>query len=139
MLKLVTGTKGEGKTKFMLDTCNQDGKTNDGLVIYIDKNNDHMYQLDRKIRHVNICEYPVKSVEGIIGFICGLVAGNSDIQAIYFDSFLTITKVPSEKISETLDEIIDSSEKLGIDFIISLSMDSAYIPEKYKDNILLAL
>ena len=139
MLKLVTGTKGKGKTKFMLEECNKDGKTNDGLVIYIDKNNDHMYQLDRKIRHVNISEYPVTTVEGIIGFICGLIAGNNDIQAIYFDSFLTITKVPAGEIGATLDEIIYSSEKLGVDFILSLSMDSADIPEKYKDNILAVL
>ena len=139
MLKLVTGTKGEGKTKFMLDICNEDGRTNDGLVIYLDKNNDHMYQLDRKIRHVNVLEYPVKSVEGIIGFICGLIAGNSDIQAIYFDSFLTITKVPVSEIGDTLDEISASSEKLGIDFVLSLSMDDGDLPEKYKGNILKAL
>ena len=139
MLKLVTGTKGEGKTKYMLDICNEDGRTNDGLVIYLDKNNDHMYQLDRKIRHVNVTEYPVSSVEGIIGFICGLIAGNSDIQAIYFDSFLTITKVCASEIGATLDEISASSEKLGINFVLSLSMDDSDIPENYKKNILKAL
>ena len=139
MLKLVTGTKGKGKTKFLLDACNQDGRTNDGLVIYLEKNNDHMYQLDRNIRHVNVTEYPVTTVDGIIGFICGLVAGNSDIQAIYFDSFLTITEIPVSDIETTLDEIIASSDSLGIDFILSLSMDSSEIPEKYKDNILMAL
>ena len=136
MLKLVTGTKGKGKTKFMLDTCNEDGRTNDGLVIYIDKNNDHMYQLERQIRHVNISEYPVASVDGIIGFICGLVAGNSDIQAIYFDSFMTITRISAENIAASLDEIIDSSEKLGVDFIISLSLDASQLPETYKDKII---
>lgn len=139
MLKLVTGTKGEGKTKYMLGACNEDGRTSDGVVIYIDKNNDHMYQLDRKIRHVNISEYPVSSVEGIIGFICGLVAGNSDIQAIYFDSFLTITRVTSADIETTLDEITSSSKELGVDFILSLSLDISEIPEKYKENILQAL
>lgn len=139
MLKLVTGTKGKGKTKYLLDACNKDGANSDGLVIYLEKNNDHMYQLDRKIRHVNVSEYPVTTVDGIIGFICGLVAGNSDIQSIYFDSFLTITKIAPEELSDTLDEIIDSSEKLGVDFTLSLSMDSAKLPEKYKENVLIAL
>ena len=135
MLKLVTGTKGKGKTKFILNACNEDGRTNDGFVIYIDKNNDHMYQLDRKIRHINILEYPINSVDNVIGFICGLIAGNNDIQAIYFDSFLTITKIAPADIGATLDEIIDSSAKLGVDFILSLSMDASMLPERFKDNI----
>lgn len=139
MLKLVTGTKGKGKTKYMLDICNEDGRNSDGLVIYLEKNNDHMYELDRKIRHVNVSEFPVTSVDGLIGFICGLIAGNSDIQAIYFDSFLTIAKVSDENLEATLDEIIESSEKLGVDFVLSLSMDSASLPKKYKANILMAL
>lgn len=139
MLKLVTGTKGKGKTKYLLDACNADGKSNDGLVIYIGKNNDHMYQLDRKIRHVNASEYPLNGVDGIVGFICGLIAGNSDIQAIYFDSFLTIVGIAPEDLNDTLEEIVGSSEKLGVDFILSLSMDSKNLPEKFKDNVLVAL
>ena len=38
MLKLVIGSKGKGKTKYMLETANNEAKTSDGLVIYLDKN-----------------------------------------------------------------------------------------------------
>ena len=41
MLKLVIGSKGKGKTKHMLETANNEAKTSDGLVIYLDKNSKH--------------------------------------------------------------------------------------------------
>ena len=38
MVKLVLGTKGKGKTKYLLDNANSEAKSSDGVVIYLDKN-----------------------------------------------------------------------------------------------------
>lgn len=139
MLKLVIGSKGKGKTKFMLETANKEAQTSDGLVIYLDKNSKHIFELDRHIRLINVREYPVDDLNELIGFICGLISGNNDIEAIYFDSFLTLANLEIADMNATLNKLVILSEKLKVDFILSLSFDEHELPEEYKEYILLSL
>lgn len=139
MVKLVLGAKGKGKTKFLLDNANAEAKSSDGVVIYLDKNAKHMFELDRNIRLVNVMDYFVVNPEALIGFVSGLVAGNSDIESIYFDSFLTLAAFDGGDVSDLLDKFIVLSQQLKVDFIISLSVDEHELPEKYKDLIALSL
>ena len=139
MLKLVIGSKGKGKTKFMLDTANQEAQTSDGLVIYLDKNSKHIFELDKHIRLINVREYPVPNLDVLIGFICGLISGNNDIEAIYFDSFMTLASLEMADLGDALNKLVILSEKLKVDFILSLSFDEHELPEEYKEYILLSL
>ena len=139
MVKLVVGAKGKGKTKYMLENANTEGKSSDGLVIYLDKNSEHMFQLDRCIRLINVKEYPVNSFDSLIGFLCGLVAGNSDIVSIYIDSFLILADIDSTAAAEAFNKMQILSDKLGVDFTISASMDENELPDSLKENITLAL
>lgn len=139
MVKLVLGTKGKGKTKYMLEHANAEAKESDGLVIYLDKNSEHMFQLDRLIRLINVKEFPVNTFESLIGFVCGLVAGNSDIVSIYFDSFLILGEMNAEDAVEAVRKMLVLSDKLGCDFTISVSVDESAFPEEFKEHVVQAL
>lgn len=139
MVKLVLGSKGKGKTKYMIDTANAEAKTSDGLIIYIDKNSEHMFQLDRQIRLINVKEYPVNDVDALIGFLCGLIAGNGDIVSIYLDSFLILCEIEKEDAQEALKKMIVLSDRLGVEFTISASMEEDLLPDEFKEHITLAL
>lgn len=139
MLKLVTGSKGKGKTKFLLDSANAEAKSSDGIVIYLDKNSKHIFELDKHIRLINVREYPVPDLDVLIGFICGLLSGNHDIEAIYFDSFLTIASLQPSDLSDALNKLTILADKLQVDFILSLSIDDSELPEEYKEYILKSL
>ena len=140
MVKLVVGAKGKGKTKYLLDNANSEAKSSEGVVIYLDKNSKHMFELDRRIRLVNVSEYFVLNTEALIGFISGLIAGNSDIEAIYFDSFLTLVGYEkTDDLSAILDKFIVLAQTLKVDFIMSLSMDEHELPEKYREYCVLSL
>ena len=139
MVKLVVGSKGKGKTKYMHDTANNEARTSDGLVIYLDKNAKHMFEIDKHIRLINVKEYPVTDFNTLLGFVCGLVAGNSDIEAIYFDSFLTLAGIEAADIEAPIEALKEQSEHLKVDFILSLSMDEAALNGKFKENILVSL
>ncbi len=139
MVKLVVGTKGKGKTKYLLDNANSEAKSSDGVVIYLDKNTKHMFELDRSIRLVNVNEYPVPDFDVLMGFICGLIAGNNDIEAIYFDSFLTLTNLEGKDVTDSINKLIILSDKLNVDFIVSLSMDESDLSETFKEYIVLSL
>ncbi len=133
MVKLIAGAKGKGKTKYILDKANAEAKSSEGVVIYLDKNSKHMFELDRNIRLINVIEYPVPNFEVLMGFICGLVSGNSDIQSIYFDSFLTLAGLEGADPSDDLDKLITLSERLGVNFYVSLSLDPDTLDEKFKE------
>lgn len=139
MIKLVLGSKGKGKTKYMIDTANAEAKESDGLVIYIDKNSEHMFQLDRQIRLINVKEYPVNDLDSLMGFLCGLIAGNGDIVSIYLDSFLILCEIEKENAAEALSKMAVLAEKLGVEFTISASMEEELLPEDLKNHVTIAL
>ena len=138
MIKLVLGAKGKGKTKYMLETANAEAKQSDGLVIYIDKNSEHMFQLDREIRLLNVKEYPVNDLNSLIGFICGLIAGNGDIVSVYLDSFLVLCEIDKDAVVEAIRKMIVLSDKLGVDFTISASVEEDIVPAEIKELVTLA-
>ena len=139
MIKLVLGSKGKGKTKYMIDTANAEAKESDGLVIYIDKNSEHMFQLDRQIRLINVKEYPVNDLDALMGFLCGLIAGNGDIVSIYLDSFLVLCEIEKEDAYEALRKMLVLSERLGVEFTISASIEEDILPDDFKQHIHIAL
>lgn len=139
MVKLVLGAKGKGKTKYLLDNANEEARNSDGVVIYLDKNSKHMFELDKHIRLINVREYPIPDFEVLMGFVCGLISGNHDIESIYFDSFLILANLTDKDPSEAIDKLIILADRLGVDFIVSLSVDEVSLPERFKEYIALSL
>lgn len=132
MVKLIAAEKGKGKTKYILDKANAEARESEGIVIYLDKSSKHMFELDRNIRLINVKEYPINDFNVLMGFICGLISGNSDIQTIYFDSFLTLAGIEDgADPSEALDKLIILSERLGVECIVSLSVDANKLEDRF--------
>lgn len=135
MIQIICGEKGRGKTKCMVDSANKLISDSSGSVIFIDKNEDKIYDLNNEIRLVDISKYPVKNWDGFMGFISGLLAGNHDIETIYIDSLLKICYC--ENIDCILRKLNDLSK--DVTFIISLSLTKEQIPNSYTDKIIAAL
>ncbi len=139
MVNLIVGEKGKGKTKVLLDKANGVFKDYEGKVVYIDKSNKHMYELKNSIRLVNINDYLIESSGEFVGFICGMLSQDSDIQAIFLDSFLKIAHIDQTQLTPVLNKLIEISKNFKVDFVVSLSMNSGEVPPEFKDNILVAL
>lgn len=139
MVQIIVGEKGKGKTKILLDKVNVDVNNVKGNIVYLDKSNKNMYELNSKIRLINVRDYCVDTPKEFIGFICGLIAGNHDLQKIYLDSFMKIACTSSEDIDSVLDKIDMISAKFQVDFIISISITEKGLPESKKQNIIVAL
>lgn len=135
MVKLIAGEKGKGKTKYILDMANAEAKQSDGVVIYLDKNSKHMFELDRSIRLINVREYPISDLNVLMGFVCGLISGNHDIESVYFDSFLMLAGLENQDPSDAIDKMIVLSDRLGVEFIISLSLGANELDERFKEII----
>lgn len=140
MVQLIVGEKGKGKTKHLLDKVNGAVKTASGNIVYLDKNSKHMYELKNAIRLIDTSEFPISNTDEFIGFICGIVSQDHDIQEMYLDSFRVVAYIKDDvNIPTVLDKISAISEQFKVDFTISISNDEADIPEKYKSNIIVSL
>lgn len=139
MVQIIAGRKGKGKTKYLLDMANTAVKEAKGSVVYLDKSSKHMYELSNKIRLINVAEFPVHNAEGFIGFICGIISQDHDLEVMYLDSFLKLAGLEGEDISATVAELDQISTKYHVNFVLSVSMDGEELPESAKDMVLVAL
>lgn len=140
MLQLIVGKKGKGKTKIVLDMVNKEVSTASGNIVYLDKNNDHMYELNNKVRLINVKDYGVANADEFIGFIRGIVSQDHDLEQVYFDGFLKISCLEgSERIEEVLNKLDKISDTYGFKIIASVSMDEAELPEALKSKVIVSL
>ncbi|MDO5410217.1 MAG: twitching motility protein PilT [Lachnospiraceae bacterium] len=123
MVQIIAGTKGKGKTKILLEKANSAIKEAKGSVVYLDKNTKHMYELNNKVRLINVMDYSVKSCEAFVGFICGIVAQDHDLEIMFLDSFLKLAYLEGQDITDTIVTLDEIGKKYGVDFVISVSMD----------------
>ena len=139
MVELIVGKKGKGKTKVLLDKVNGAIKNVNGSIVYLDKSTKHMYELNNKIRLIDVSGYPIINADEFVGFICGIISQDHDLEQIYLDSFLTTAKLEGLDISGTLEQLEEIGEKFGISFNISVSLDKEEIPAEFQDKIATAL
>lgn len=140
MVQLIVGKKGKGKTKIVLDMVNKEITTASGNIVYLDKNNDHMYELNNKVRLINVKDYGVANADEFIGFIRGIVSQDHDIEQLYFDGFLKISCLEStERIEEVINKLDTISNTYGFKIIASVSMDEAELPDTLKSKVIVSL
>ena len=140
MLKFVVGENGKGKTKVLIEHANGIAKSDNGLVVYLDKNKKHIYDLDKKIRLVDVSDYCEFNNKTLKGFVCGIVAGNHDIDVVYIDGFLAMSDCDFKADLEPIfDEMEEFSNRSNVDLILSVSSNISRIPEKYKEAVIAAL
>lgn len=108
MIEIIAGEKGKGKTKELLAKVNHSVAAASGNIVYLDKSQKHMYELNNKVRLINVMDYPIDNCDEFLGFLCGIVSQDHDLEEMYLDSFLTIA------FTETDDEIQHAIEKLDI-------------------------
>ncbi len=139
MVELIVGKKGKGKTKVLLDRVNGAVKEANGSIVYLDKSTKHMYELNNKVRLIDVSSYPLKNADEFVGFICGIISQDHDLEQIYLDSFLKVSKLEDTDVTDTLDQLDKIGEKYGISIVVSISLDKEEIPEALQDKIAVAL
>lgn len=139
MVQIIAGNKGKGKTKYLLDMANTAVKESKGSIVYLDKSAKHMYELNNKVRLINVNEYPIHSSEAFVGFLCGIICQDHDLEQMYLDSFLKLACLEGENIEMTYKELESISEKYNVTFVLSISMDADMLPECARPNVVVSL
>ena len=139
MVELIVGKKGKGKTKVLLERVNSAIKSANGSIVYMDKSTKHMYELNNKIRLIDVSAFPLKNSDEFVGFICGIISQDHDLEEIYLDSFLTISKLEGQDVTDTLTQLDAIGQKFNLTFVISISLNKEEIPASLQSKIVTAL
>ena len=140
MIEIICGEKGKGKTKELLDKVNSAVGTQSGNIVYLDKSQKHMYELNNKIRLINVMDFPIDNCDEFLGFICGIVSQDHDLDEMYLDSFLTIESIDDENgITKAIEKLDVISEKFKVKFVLSVSRDINRLPECAKAKVIISL
>ena len=139
MIQLITGNKGKGKTTELLNKVNADVQEKTGNIVYIDKNTKHMYELNNKIRLINISEFPIENSNEFIGFVLGIISQDHDLQEICLDNFLILSHLDDNTYMDTLKKLREISEKYNLTIVCSLAIDGSLVPEEFKQEIIISL
>ena len=139
MVQLIIGDKGKGKTKQLLDKVNLSIKSANGNIVYLDKSSKHMYDLNNKVRLIDVSEYHLQNCDEFVGFVCGIISQDHDIEEIYFDGFRVIAKLDWQDISATIERMDTISSNFNINFVISVSATEKEIPDALKDKVIMSL
>ena len=139
MVQLIVGNKGKGKTTQLLEKVNREIKEIAGNIVYLDKNTKHMYELNNKVRLIDVSQYMIESSSEFMGFVCGIISQDHDLQQMYFDNFLKIAGLEGQDMVPVINKLERLSETYEVDFILSISMDESQIPADLKDKIIVSL
>jgi len=139
MVQLIIGDKGKGKTKQLLDKVNVSIRSANGNIVYLDKSSKHMYDLNNKVRLIDVSEFPLKNSDEFVGFVCGIISQDHDLEEIYFDGFREMSKLEWKDITETILRMEEVSNKYNIKMIISVSAKASEISDTLKDKVLATL
>lgn len=137
MVQILAGEKGEGKTKKLIDMANSAVKTTDGVVVYIDDDSRHIYDLSHKVRFVEVNEFPLVNYRELIGFIYGILSQNSDIVEVFIDGIYNVVeKLDNEDMIKLVAKLKSMSEKYSMNFIISANTNPASLPKEIADVLI---
>ena len=139
MVQLIVGEKGKGKTKYLLDKVNSEIKQVAGNIVYLDKSTKHMFELNNKVRLIDVSDYMIDSADAFLGFVSGIISQDHDLQQMYFDSFVNIAKLENQSILTVVNKLEALSAKFDVDFILSASINEENLEDELKSKIIVSL
>lgn len=129
MIKIIYGEKGAGKTKQIVALANETAATAKGILVYIDRTNHRMHDLDRNVRLVDASAYGLNSQSDILSFIKGMIAGNFDIEKIFIDGVTRLLDCNVSELAVLYNGLEQISKEHNVDFVITASCSKENLPE----------
>lgn len=139
MVQLIVGEKGKGKTKHLLDKVNTEIKNVSGNIVYLDKSAKNMYELNNKVRLIDVSDYFIENFSEFLGFVCGIISQDHDLEQMYLDSFFPISKAEKDDMDACIDKLEKVGEKFGVDFVVAVSLTESELSDKAKSKVIVSL
>ena len=130
MISIITGKKGTGKTKILVDKITEASNKATGNVVCIKKGMKLTYDLPHSVRLVDAEEYAIDSYDTFYGFVMGMLAGNYDIQEVFIDGILKIGGRDYDELGAMFEKLNAHAENVNI--VFTVSTDAQELPDRVK-------
>jgi len=130
MIKLITGKKGTGKTKILIEMINEATTSTKGNIVCIEKGAKLTYDIPHSVRLTDVEEYDINGYDAFYGFVAGMLAGNFDISEVYVDSILKIGGADFDALGILIQKLDKVSKNIKLTFTVS--GDAKELPESVK-------
>ncbi len=131
MIKLITGKKGTGKTKILIDQINDAVKSTNGNLVCIEKGDNIRRSISFRVRWCDVESFAIEGYDAFYGFVAGMLAGNFDIKDVFVDGILKIGGRDYEALG-TLFEKLDKLTGDEANVVFTVSADAEELPESVK-------
>ncbi|MDR3240289.1 MAG: twitching motility protein PilT [Clostridiales bacterium] len=133
MVQFIAGGKGEGKTKKLISMANENAKSTDGHLVFIDDDRRHIYDLHYDIRFVETGGFPLSNYREFIGFVCGVLSQDNDIKCIYVDGLTNIIKtLDDDGLLKLISKLESLSAHNDVEFVLSMNCRADDLPDQVK-------
>ncbi|MBR7163233.1 MAG: hypothetical protein IKD35_04585 [Clostridia bacterium] len=134
MIQLITGNKGTGKTKAIIDIANDHVETAKGDIVFLTDTDRYMYSLRYQIRAINTSDLKRGTEANVredmlVGYIYGVLAGNHDIESMYIDGAHRMLGKDVSEMEHFFLDLEEIAEKTDTKFIVTVSQDEGELPE----------
>ena len=133
MVKIITGNKGSGKTKILIEAIHDAEKKSNGNVVAIQKGSSLNTDITYKVRLVNIEDYQIDGIDAFYGFIAGILSSDHDCTDIFVDATLKITGRDYTQLGEMFDKLAKITPSTTV--TLTVSADNDELPENVKKFI----
>ena len=116
--------------------ANRSAKTSHGHVVYLDNDRDHIFDLHHNIRFIETTDFPVSGYKEFYGFICGILSQDHDIDYVYIDGLLKLSRLSLEEAQSFIERLKEISEKYNVKFIIGMNCKEKEIPENLRSFLI---
>ena len=134
MIKLITGKKGTGKTKILIDQINDAVRSTNGNLVCIEKGDNIRRSISFRVRWCDTESFAIEGADAFYGFVAGMLAGNYDIKDVFVDGILKIVG----KDYDVLGSLFEKLDKLTGEeatIVFTVSADDSELPESVKQFI----
>lgn len=127
MIKLISGKKGTGKTKILIDMINDAVKDTNGCLVCVEKGETLRRSINYKVRWCGVDQFDISGFESFYGFIAGMLAGNYDIKGIFIDGILKIGGAEYDELGTMLGKL-DTLTGDDTTVVFTISADVEELP-----------
>lgn len=135
MIKFILGAKGSGKTKIMIDMANEAVKAAKGDIVYIDRDRNHSYNLNKSLRFIETGDFQLDNLKAFYGFLCGIIAQDFDVETIFIDGQKLIAVAQEKCMEEFLINLKKLEDKFQVSFVLSCSRTESEVSEIVKQYL----
>ena len=135
MIRVIFGEKGAGKTKRIIEMANEAIKDSKGSIVFIDDDNQYMFDLKHEIRFVDASDFEIDGPKMFYGFLCGIAAQDFDLEYLFIDGFLKIVHHDLSTLEGLFEHLKRFAEKCDIKVVISISGNPENIPAYLQEYV----